>query len=275
MKFAVVVPNVGAFSDPRTLARLAGSAETAGWDGFFVWDLLEYEDEPACDVWIALAAAAVATERIRFGPLVASMSRRRPWKLAREALTLDHLSGGRLILCTGAGYKDAGLTTFGEPSDAATKFELFNEGLEVLNGLLNEDPPFSFRGKRFTVKEASFLPRPVQGRIPIWVTSNNALEAPGSLRRAARYDGVLGGITLANLEKVGDYIGRHRDPVRPFDIVARAEDEARAITDPDEIQAHERAGATWLRYEVGSQFDSLADAGPAAEFIGAGPPGRR
>ena len=79
-------------------------AEQAGWDGLFLWDHLLFEvDVPFVDAWIALAAIAAATERIRLGPLVTPLPRRRPWKVARESVTLDHLSGGRLVLGVGLG----------------------------------------------------------------------------------------------------------------------------------------------------------------------------
>jgi len=70
---------------------------------------------PFADPWVALTAIAMRIERIRFGALVTHLPRRRPWKVAREAVTLDHLSGGRLIL--GAGNRHAVLR-YGTPSAA-------------------------------------------------------------------------------------------------------------------------------------------------------------
>src|SRR5215469_12162326 len=88
MQYGVTLPNMGI--DAHTLAQLAVEAETAGWDGVFVWDCLygspQYEPEKreTCDPWIALAAIALATKRIRLGTMVTPLSRRRPWKVARE-----------------------------------------------------------------------------------------------------------------------------------------------------------------------------------------------
>src|SRR5690349_16153903 len=100
MRFALYVPNFGTFGSVRTLAALAEAAETAGWDGFFVWDhLLPDADNaagPVADAWIALTAIASVTSRLRFGALVTPLPRRRPWTLARETASLDHYSGGRL-----------------------------------------------------------------------------------------------------------------------------------------------------------------------------------
>ena len=104
MKFGVNVPNFGEYSDPRSFALLAREAEQAGWDGVFVWDHLLFFADTVGDPWILLAAAATATNRIRLGPMVTPVPRRRPWKLAREAVSLDHLSNGRVILGVGIGF---------------------------------------------------------------------------------------------------------------------------------------------------------------------------
>src|SRR5215216_7509609 len=91
--------------DPRTLAELAESAEARGWDGFFLWDHIAYRApvQAVADPWVALAAIACSTERLRIGPMVTPLSRRRVQKLARETVTLDHLSRGRLTLGVGLG----------------------------------------------------------------------------------------------------------------------------------------------------------------------------
>jgi alkanesulfonate monooxygenase SsuD/methylene tetrahydromethanopterin reductase-like flavin-dependent oxidoreductase (luciferase family) len=82
--------------EPQTLTELAASAEAHGWDGFFVWDHVRYRPpvRAVADPWVALAPVGAATERIRIGPLVTPLSRRRVHKLARETVTLDHFSGG-------------------------------------------------------------------------------------------------------------------------------------------------------------------------------------
>jgi alkanesulfonate monooxygenase SsuD/methylene tetrahydromethanopterin reductase-like flavin-dependent oxidoreductase (luciferase family) len=86
--------------EPRLLAELAVRAEARGWEGFFLWDHVAYRQpvRAVADPWVAMAAIACATERIRIGPLVTPLSRRRVQKLARETVTLDRLSGGRLTL---------------------------------------------------------------------------------------------------------------------------------------------------------------------------------
>ena len=101
MKFGIYVPNFGPYGDARALASLARESEDAGWDGFFIWDHIARQwPAPMVDPWIALAAIAMTTEHIQIGALVTPIPRRRPWKLSREIVSLDHLSGGRLIFGT-------------------------------------------------------------------------------------------------------------------------------------------------------------------------------
>src|SRR6187401_1198213 len=92
-------------------------AEAAGWDGFFLWDHVDYRPPVSAlaDPWVCMAAIACATERVKIGPLITPPARRRIHKLARETVTLDRLSGGRLILGAGLGSDRHGdLAPFGE-----------------------------------------------------------------------------------------------------------------------------------------------------------------
>src|SRR5215207_5272077 len=96
MRYAVNLPNFGQLADVRVVAGLAADAEAAGWDGFFVWDHLTWVKRELLDIadpWMLLCGAALATERLRLGPMVTPLPRRRPWKVARETVTLDRLSG--------------------------------------------------------------------------------------------------------------------------------------------------------------------------------------
>src|SRR5260370_32669399 len=133
MQFAINTPNFGSFGDARLLAELAQGAEDAGWDGFFVWDHIggsSLQAIPMADPWVALTAMAMATSRIKLGPIVTPLPRRRPWKLARECITLDHLSQGRLILGGGLGsdsfYKET--RTYGECPSHTLHAPMLDEG---------------------------------------------------------------------------------------------------------------------------------------------------
>lgn len=104
------MPMFDKLADPALVAGLAAEAEDAGWDGFFVWDHIRWHEpvSEVLDTQITLAAIATATERIRLGPMVTPLARRRPVKVARETATLDRLSGGRLTLGVGLGSDESG-----------------------------------------------------------------------------------------------------------------------------------------------------------------------
>ena len=150
MQFGLTLPNFGPYADARLLASLAKEAEAAGWDGFFLWDHVLFGDQPVVDPWVALTAVALATERVRLGPLVTPLPRRRPVKLAREAVTLDHLSYGRLVLGLGIGLLSWELGDLGEEPDLRTRAAMLDEGLAVLTGLWS-GRPFSHHGRHYTV----------------------------------------------------------------------------------------------------------------------------
>ncbi len=247
MKFGFVMPS----GDARAAADLAGLAEDAGWDGFFVW-----EPVWGIDAWVCLAAAAMVTRRIRLGTMITPLSRMRPWKLASETVTLDHLSGGRVTLSVGLGAPDTGFAEFGEVTDRKTRAELLDEGLEILTGLW-KGQPFSYEGRHYRVKPAGFYPPPPpvqQPRIPIWVVG--AWPREKSMRRVVRYDGLLpstigadGKVRQASpleVREMAAYVAARRTLEMPFDIVVEGvtpgDDPARARV---LLAPWEEAGATW------------------------------
>src|SRR5512143_3378281 len=133
MQYAVYLPNFGPFGDAQTLIEWAQDAEQAGWDGFFIWDHIARDPAagPVVDPWITLSGIAARTSRIKISALVTPLPRRRPWKVARETASLDHLSRGRLIF--GAGTGGAGglareWTNFGEVADLKTRGAMLDEG---------------------------------------------------------------------------------------------------------------------------------------------------
>jgi alkanesulfonate monooxygenase SsuD/methylene tetrahydromethanopterin reductase-like flavin-dependent oxidoreductase (luciferase family) len=226
MQYAVNLPII---VNAQTLARLAAEAEAAGWDGVFVWDCLsgnpeqELEKQEIYDPWITLTAIATSTRRVRLGTMVTPLSRRRPWKVARETVTLDHLSQGRLILPVGLGAAgDWGFTKVGEEMDRKIRAERLDEALAILAGLWSGQA-FSYTGRHYQVQEMTFVPPPVQRpRIPIWVVG--AWPRPKSLRRALQWDGILPAksaayqqgsfteMTPADIQELKTYIEQHRPP---------------------------------------------------------------
>jgi len=237
--------------DARTLAEFARLAEEAGWDGVFLEDYIVYQSKhgtPTYDPWIALAAMALRTDRIRLGTEVTPLTRRRPWKLARETVTLDHLSKGRLILGVGLGdSSDISFTHFGEVTDASQRAKILDEALEVLVGLWSGQP-FSYHGKYYHVNEVTLLPRPIQTpRIPIWV--GGGWPHKGPIQRAALWDGTClykSTWTPADVQTLKSSIESQRTASTPFDIALGGR---RRGADWEKerklIRSLAEAGATW------------------------------
>ncbi len=175
----------------RQSCRDGPLAEQSGWDGVFIEDYIVYQNKtgtPTYDPWVCLAAMAVRTHRIRLGTTVTPLPRRRVAKLAAEALTLDHLSDGRVTLGVGSGDAwDVALANLGEPTDTRVRAAMLDEGLDVLVGLWSGEP-FTYHGRFYHVNDITLLPRPVQTpRIPIWI--GGQYPKTGPVRRAARWDG--------------------------------------------------------------------------------------
>lgn len=234
--------------DPRTVAELAAEAETAGWDGVFYWDAIAIAEMEIFDPWVVLAAMAMRTTRVRLGAMVTPPSRRRPWKLAREAMTMDHLSNGRLVLPVGLGaLDDDAFGNVGEPTLARTRAELLDESLAILEGLWSGDP-FGYAGRHYRFGPMTFRPMPVQRpRIPIWVVGIPASER--SMRRTLRFDGIHPQTNdPRRIKEVAAFVARERDPAvrsRSFEIIVEGTSEHDAIGASAVIRPLAEAGATW------------------------------
>lgn len=233
---AVGVPNLAEYGDPHALVELAQAAERAGWDGFFIWDHLVPEDQsvPAADPQIALAAIAAATTRVRIGTLLTPLPRRRAHKVAREAVTLDHLSRGRLIFGAALGWSgEHEYDAFGEDGDARVRGDRLDEGLEAIERLWTGET-VRFEGRYLTVRDVRFQPRPLQRpRIPVWIGGGWPAKRP--FRRAARWDGVfpiLRGaphevtMTPEQLREIVAYTYAHRPAgLAPLDVIVEGNSE--------------------------------------------------
>ena len=267
MRFGITVPNIDGFADPRFLVQLARDAEAAGWNGFFLWDHMIYRRpwRPIIDPWVALGAIAVATSSIRLGTAVTPLPRRRPWKIAREVATLDHLSSGRAILGVGLGAPTDEFDRFGEDPDTHVRVEKLDESLAIIDGLWSGEP-FSFEGTHFTVGEVRFLPKPVQTRVPVWVAGRWPRPAP--FRRAARWDGVFpinedgSDLTPDQVRDVIRFTASHRrSGAAPLDVIVDGTTLG-AEADVGRISGYEAAGVTWwlesLTWDRGPLEDSVA-----------------
>jgi alkanesulfonate monooxygenase SsuD/methylene tetrahydromethanopterin reductase-like flavin-dependent oxidoreductase (luciferase family) len=239
MRFALSVPNVG---DPAELVRFGVEAERVGFDAFFLWDHIHLRRELHLEVhdpWVVLGAVAHATSTIRLGALVTPLARRRPWKLAKEITTLDHLSGGRVIVGVGLGAPDHDdFGAFGDPERPRDRAERLDEGLTVLDALLRGGE-VRHQGRHYRV-DADLRPAALQRpRPPIWVAAVKPHRRP--LERALRWDGVapiaLDGNPLSP-DGLRDYLAGVSRP-DGWDVVSpRREGEQAA--------SYAAAGATWL-----------------------------
>ena len=211
MRFAINIPP---FTDATTIVELAVEAEQAGWDTVLVWDHLQWIASLELDVhdpWALLSAMAVRTERVRLGTCVTPLARRRPQVVAKQLVTLDHLSGGRAVLGVGLGEPpDSDFADFGDESDARIRAERLDEALTIIDGLVS-GRPVDHRGTHFRVV-ADVRPAAVQRpRVPILVAGIAPNARP--LERALRWDGFLpigsdGPLTPTDVERYLDGVER-------------------------------------------------------------------
>ncbi len=285
MQFAFNVPNFMAYHDPRLVADLAHEAEQSGWDGFFIWEHIQWpfpeangNIPPHADPWMTLALVADRTSRIKLGPMVTPLPRRAPWHVARETVTLDRLSNGRLIFGVGSGgggpFDDAEFGNFGLPTDAKVRAAMLDEELAIITGLWRGER-FSYQGNHYHVSDAQFLPTPVQQPRPlIWVAGTWPLKNPA--RRAARWDGYAPIMqnprpaTTDDVRAMHTFIQSQRSSDAPFDLIIGGEtpgdnpSKARDIVAP--LAA---AGATWWS-EGRTPWESTVD--DVRQRIKQGPP---
>ncbi|MEO6888357.1 MAG: LLM class flavin-dependent oxidoreductase [Ktedonobacteraceae bacterium] len=287
MQYGVTLPNMGI--ETHALVELAQEAEASSWDGVFVWDCVyinHSETDPSklitCDPWLALAAIAMRTTRIRIGTMVTPLSRRRPWKVAREAVTLDHLSHGRFILPVGLGaVDDGGFSKVGEELDRKLRAQMLDESLAILAGLWS-GTPFSYDGQHYHVQEMTFLPPPVQSpSIPVWVVG--AWPKMKSMRRTLQWDGILpskmnddgsfADMTPADLQAMQAFITEQRTRTTPFAIVMEGEtpgDDRKKATAI--IHPLAEVGVTWWLEAVWGAPETLGSVEGMRTRIKQGPP---
>ena len=262
MKHGIFVAPFGPLADPHRLMDLGRAVEESGWDGLFLWDhVLRPESNEIIDTWIALAALATATDRLRLGPMVTPIPRRRPIKLAREVITLDLLSEGRLILGIGSGVDTGGeLTRFGEVVEPHARAARLDEGAKILTRLL-EGETVVHDGEHFRVDGVSLEPRPVQRpRPPIWCAARGTAMKP--VRRAARFEGMFPvEVDADTFRRALDEVIAIRGDLDGFDVCLRTEHDGTPPPFADE-------GATWLL----RAFPPVADLGVLFDVVVHGPP---
>lgn len=273
MKYGFVL----SYGTPNDILRLAIEAEDAGWDGVFTWDAISIGKTPVYDPWVMMGAIAGVTEHVTIGAMILPLARRRPWKVAKEAVTIDHLSDGRLVLPVALGVPDdAGFNAVNTDStDRKQRAERLDEALEILAlGQIGE--PFSYDGKHYQISEMTLLPKPVQERIPVW--SVGAWPHEKSLQRSAKWDGIIP-IDMSPGRKAFDpvqpdvlreivaWCQAHQQATTPFDVVI--EGKTKGAEDTDYVGSVQDAGATWF---IESRWDETETPESLLDRIRKGPP---
>ena len=278
MKFGFVIPG-GSTPD---IIKLASELEDAGWDGAFYYDDIYTDAKTEMSAaWPIMAAMAATTKKVTIGSLLTAVGRRRPWELARESVTVDWLSKGRLVLPTGLGWAgDGAYTKAGMPAERKVRAEMLDEGLEILDGLWS-GKPFGYNGKYNQIKPMRFVPRPFQKpRIPIWVVG--AWGRPKSIRRVLKYDGLIpvikkadgshGEITSDAIREMKEFISEKRavkgNMRRDFEIIKDGTTPANHTRAREIVEPFAVAGATWWMESMWG-YKSLQE---VSKRITAGPP---
>jgi alkanesulfonate monooxygenase SsuD/methylene tetrahydromethanopterin reductase-like flavin-dependent oxidoreductase (luciferase family) len=285
MRYSINIPNFGDFADARVVAKVAAAAEAAGWDALFVWDHVVHDKQarrgqPFGDPWMLLTAAALATSRVRLGPLVTPVARRRPEQLARQVATLDALSGGRVIFAAGLGGPiEDEFASFGDTTDPVVLAERLDEGLELLirywsGETVNHDGP------HYRVRDTALLPATIQRpRPPVWIAGFWPNRRP--MRRAAAWDGAVPLFKTARhgqppapneVRDLADYIAQQRGDraSRPFEIVVGGVSEP--STAVELLTPLQEAGATWWDERQLQTGPDLYRADAVLRRVEAGPP---
>lgn len=220
---AIYLAPFGEFADPHCVIEVARAAEEHGWDALLLWDHMWRPPERSthvADPWITVAGVAAVTQRIRVGIAITPLARRRIQKVARESVTMDHLSKGRFILGVGLGVDTGGeLERFGEETDARRRADMLDEGLELLQALWSGET-VNHAGAHYVAQGVAFEPRPLQRpRIPVWGAAVGGRGFLRPVRRAARLDGVFPvGASMEELRLMLDEIARCRGSLEGFDV---------------------------------------------------------
>lgn len=281
MKFGLNVIHVWNVKNPAEfLLDLAVAADKAGWDGFFLWDHITwYVPANMVDPLMMLGTIASRTKNLQLGTIVTPLPRRRPQIVARQLVTLDHLSHGRAVLGVGIGGDARDFTAFGEEFNYRLLAEKLDEALEVITELWSGEA-VSYHGKHYTLDEVTFLPRPVQEpRIPIWIGG----ESTSALKRVSKYEGwVIGGsapsanqkgFSLDQISKAIEKIKRYRDKNDKFDVVYLMEFPKEENLLKETLQKADLIGVTWilegiygLRFNAEQALERVKEGPPAHTF---------
>lgn len=220
MDISIMIEGQNGLNWPRW-KRIVRLVEDLGFYGLYRSDHFTNRNPPDLDsleLWTSLTWLADNTRRIQFGPLVTPFSFRHPALTARMAAAVDDLSGGRLTLGVGAGWQEREHANYGFallPLNA--RFDRFKEGIQVINLLMNQETPVTFKGTFFNLNDATLLPRPQRPGGPALLIGGNGKNR--TLPLAAKYAAEWNGLFLTpdmfkelNGHLDGLLIERQRDP---------------------------------------------------------------
>jgi F420-dependent oxidoreductase-like protein len=201
------------------------AAETAGWDSLWIDDHLLADEgdptDPKLEGWSTLSALAVLTSRPRLGLLVAANTFRSPGLTAKLATTVDHLSGGRLVLGLGGGWLEREHDAFGIDfgSGFGERLGRLDEAAGIIRRLLDGET-VTHHGRFYAMREAVCAPRPIQARLPILIGGSGPTR---TLRTAARYADLWNGYGPPERIAQTSEVLRERcaEMGRPFDSIER------------------------------------------------------
>ena len=192
MKIGVQLPEVERVARWPELRAMAVAAEGIGLDSVWVGEHLLYryddgDERGPWEAWTLMAALATATQRVEIGPLVACTSFHNPAVLAKQAASLDEISGGRLILGLGAGWNETEYRAFGVPYDH--RVSRFEEAFTIIRGLLR-DGRVDFAGRYYDAPDCTLLPRgPRPNGPPLMVGSMGSRMLEITLPHVAAWNG--------------------------------------------------------------------------------------
>ena len=178
----------GSGHDWQETLDLARHVEQTGWDGFWFCDhfMANAPDTsgPWAEAWTTIAAVAAAVPRIRLGTLVTGNTYRHPAVLAKMAVTIDRISGGRLVLGLGSGWQENEHRAYGIPFyTTGDRLRRLEEACQVIKGLFSDEKT-TFHGKYYQLEDAQLAPKPVQDPLPLLIGGGGEKV---TLRIAARW----------------------------------------------------------------------------------------
>lgn len=248
---------------------LAETAESAGLEGVFRSDHYQSvelrTERSALDAWATLSALGAVTSRIRLGTMVSPASFRHPSVLAKNVVTADHVSGGRVELGLGAGWHDLEHRTYGFPfHDVGIRYDVFAEQLEIVRRQF-EDERFDFAGTHYRLEGCEARPKPLQPRLPIILGGR---AGPRGVALAVRFADEYNTVYPTDdqirtrrekLLRACDEAGR--EPLR-FSIMTGC------LIGEDAADLRDRAGRLHARTGTDQPFDAWLDERRAVQVIG-------